>query len=219
MSHLGLQISKQKEKKMTITAHQNHEDGSSRSSGATREHLNKIADEAAATLEDAKHQSAEHYEHLRDIATGQIDSLAEGAKSAASALQGSDSLGLSRYLGQLADGLGSFANQVREKSAEDLLHQSAKFARDNPVLFLAGSVAIGFGLSRFLRASTPGGVDSATKTSEQRNVEPARTSVDPVPTDHSVQSSAETPTSVNVDDPLGGSATYPSSTDQLRGGE
>lgn len=104
-----------------------------------------------------KEQGAEQYENLRDLATDQIDSLVEGAQSAAKALEGKDTLGLAGYLGELATGLGTFAEQVRDKSAEDLLHQGAQLARDNPALFLAGSVAIGFGLSRFLRASASHG--------------------------------------------------------------
>jgi hypothetical protein len=122
-----------------------------------QQHLHNLANEAKATLADVKEQGAEQYENLRDLATDQIDSLVEGAQSAAKALEGKDTLGLAGYLGELATGLGTFAEQVRDKSAEDLLHQGAQLARDNPALFLAGSVAIGFGLSRFLRASASHG--------------------------------------------------------------
>jgi hypothetical protein len=44
---------------------------------------------------------------------------------------------------------------MRNKSAEELLQEGARVARENPVLFLAGTVAVGFALSRFLRASAP----------------------------------------------------------------
>lgn len=114
--------------------------------------LGSLAEGAQATLNEAKEQGNEQFEQVRDLATGQLDALAEGAQSVASALQDQDSLGLSNYLGQLATGLSGFADQVREQSAGALLHKGAQVARENPGLFLAGSVAVGFALSRFLRA-------------------------------------------------------------------
>lgn len=123
------------------------------SSSAEDQPREDLAEQATATLKAAREQGNEKYEELRDLATDQIDSLAEGAQSAAAALAGKDSLGLSQYLGQLASGMGTFAEQLRNDSAEDLLHKGARLARDNPGAFLFGSVAIGFCLSRFLRAT------------------------------------------------------------------
>ncbi|MEK2607884.1 hypothetical protein WLF18_02010 [Pseudomonas shirazensis] len=118
-----------------------------------QDHLHTIADEAGALLGEAKTQGAEQFEHYRDTAADQLDSLQEGARSAASALRDNDTLGISHYLGQAAECIGTFAEQIRHESAEDLLHKGTRLARDNPGLFLAGSVAVGFALSRFLRAS------------------------------------------------------------------
>jgi len=119
----------------------------------TQDHLHAITDEAGALLNEAKAQGTEQFEHYRDTAAEQLDSLKQGARSAASTLEGNDTLGLSQYLGQAAEYIGSFAEQMRHESAEDLLHRGSRLARDNPALFLAGSVAVGFALSRFLRAS------------------------------------------------------------------
>ncbi|MBA1200335.1 hypothetical protein G7009_00760 [Pseudomonas capeferrum] len=126
---------------------------SSPPAGSTQDHLHTIAGEAGSLLSEAKTQGTEQLEQYRDTAADQLESLKEGAQSAASALEGKDTLGLSQYLGQLAGYLGTFADEVRHQSAEELLQKGARLARDNPGLFLAGSVAIGFGLSRFLGAS------------------------------------------------------------------
>lgn len=196
-----------------------HEQGSSAASppGATQEHLKNLADEAGATLADVKEQGAEQYEHYRDLAAEQLDSLVEGAQSAASALEGKDSLGLSQYLAQLASGLGSFADQVRDKSAEELLHKGAQLARDNPAVFLAGSVAIGFGLSRFLRASA---------THESNNSAPAQaappaygalaphqTAVAPQASQQPALARNASPTIPADADPLGSATPYPGADD------
>jgi hypothetical protein len=211
---------------MTTTEHQTPGNASNRPSDATKEHLNTLAGDAAATLETAKQQGAQQYEQLRDLATEQIDSLVEGAQSAASAFEGKDTLGLSQYLGDIASSLGSFADQVREKSAEDLLHQSAKLARDNPALFLAGSVAIGFGLSRFLRASSDqgsstsgspstgehGGTPSSASqfSGHQPVAQPATTAQQPLSAGAGARGS-------NLPDPLGEEAIHPSSDTHLGG--
>lgn len=177
------------------------------SAGSTpQERLQVLADEAGAALSDAKQQGAEQYEHLRDLATDQIDSLVDSAQSAASALEGKDTLGLSQYLGQLASGLGTFADQVRDKSAEELLHKGAQLARDNPAVFLAGSVAIGFALSRFLRASapsTPGSSSPAPSDPPQY-----QTSVPPLSADPAAASVPEPATQTAVSPPLGGTTLY-----------
>jgi hypothetical protein len=127
--------------------------GSTAPPGSTQDHLHTLGDEAGALLGEARQKSSEQYEHYRDSAAEQLDSLKEGAQSAATALEGHDSLGLSRYLSEAAECVGKFAEQVRHESAESLLQRGAQLARGNPAAFLAGSVAVGFALSRFLRAS------------------------------------------------------------------
>jgi hypothetical protein len=54
---------------------------------------------------------------------------------------------------------------MRGKSAEEMLQQAGRLARENPALFVTGSVAVGFGLSRFLRASSPDLTASTSSTS------------------------------------------------------
>nr|WP_314570434.1 hypothetical protein [uncultured Pseudomonas sp.] len=179
------------------------------SPGSTpREHLQVLADEAGAALSDAKQQGAEQYEHLRDLATDQIDSLVDSAQSAASALEGKDTLGLSQYLGQLASGLGTFADQVRDKSAEELLHKGAQLARDNPAVFLAGSVAIGFALSRFLRASASAPSRPGSSLPAPSDLPQYQTSVPPLSADPAAASVPEPATQAAVSPPLSGTTLY-----------
>jgi len=179
------------------------------SAGSTpQEHLQVLADEAGAALSDAKQQGAEQYEHLRDLATDQIDSLVDSAQSAASALEGKDTLGLSQYLGQLASGLGTFADQVRDKSAEDLLHKGAQLARDNPAVFLAGSVAIGFALSRFLRASASAPSTPGSSSPAPSDLPQYQTTVSPLSADPAAASVPEPATQAAVSPPLGGTTLY-----------
>lgn len=193
--------------------------GSAAPPSSPKEHLHAITDEAGALLNEAKTQGAEQYEHYRATAADQLDTLQQGARSAASALQGNDSLGLSHYLGEAAECMGKFAEQIRQESAEDLLQRGARLARDNPGLFLAGSVAAGFALSRFLRASSSHAT-TTTSAAAQGSSEPGHPTA-PMPDRASDVSTHKPYTPV---DPVGMGGGTPVSggpleRDPLKGGE
>ncbi|MDB6141937.1 MAG: Uncharacterized protein JWP80_981 [Pseudomonas sp.] len=114
-----------------------------------------LQEDAQALLDSAKEQGAATLEHYRETAAEQIQTLAQSAKSAADSMQDNDTLGLSHYVTDVAQSMTSLADQLRHKSADELLRQAGQLARDNPGLFITGSIALGFGLSRFLRASSP----------------------------------------------------------------
>lgn len=138
------------------TTYENPTGGNDRETNpAAADHLQNLQDDAKAALQGAKEQGAAQFEQYRDTAAEQIETLAQSAKSAAEQLQASDTLGLSHYVTDMAQSMTTLADNLRGKSADELLQQAGKLARDNPALFLTGSIAIGFGLSRFLKASSP----------------------------------------------------------------
>ncbi|WP_053154404.1 hypothetical protein [Pseudomonas sp. Pf153] len=116
------------------------------------DHLNHIKEDVNETLGSAREQADAQFGRYRDTAADQIDALARGAKSAMSELEANDTLGLSHYLADMADSMTGLAGKLRNMSAEQLLHDGSRLAKENPGLFLAGSIAVGFGLSRFLKA-------------------------------------------------------------------
>jgi hypothetical protein len=113
------------------------------------QHLKEGVTEA---LGDARQQADAQFGQYRDTAADQIEALAQGAKSFVSEIESKDTLGMSDYLADMAESMSGLAGNLRGKSAEQLLHDAADLARSNPTLFIAGSVALGFGLSRFLKA-------------------------------------------------------------------
>jgi hypothetical protein len=113
------------------------------------EHLKENVTEA---LGGARQQADAQFGQYRDTAADQIEALAQGAKSFVSELEDKDALGMSDYLADMAESMSGLAGNLRGKSAEQLLHDGADLARNNPALFIAGSIALGFGLSRFLKA-------------------------------------------------------------------
>jgi len=123
--------------------------------GATAEaHLHDLKEVAQDAVQDAKQEGAAHYSHYRDTAADQLGAIAQSAQAAADELEDKDTLGLAHYVSDMAQSLTGLAEDLRGKSAEQLLQQAGTLARENPALFLTGSIAIGFGLSRFLKASS-----------------------------------------------------------------
>lgn len=120
-------------------------------SGQDFQHLKEDVTEA---IGGARQQADAQFGQYRDTAADQIEALAQGAKSFVSELEDKNTLGMSDYLTDMAASMTGLAGNLRGKSAEQLLHDAADLARSNPTLFIAGSVAIGFGLSRFLKAGT-----------------------------------------------------------------
>jgi len=210
------------------TTSENSTGNTQHNSAPPEEHLQHLQDDAKAALESAKEHGTAQFEQYRDTAAEQLNALAQGAQSAAQQMAGSDTLGLSHYVTDIAQNMTTLADNLRGKSADELLRQAGKLARDNPALFLTGSVALGFGLSRFLRASSP----SATSTSsfspatssepgdsagtrDQTKINPAIAAdeelpVTPAHTDDVYHSARPgIPDRSASPDPLGSSATYP----------
>ncbi|ORC60945.1 hypothetical protein BZK31_04830 [Pseudomonas floridensis] len=123
-------------------------------SQAGQDHLQGLQDDSHGNAENIARQAGAQFEQYRDNAAQQIENLAQNAQSAAQQMEGNDNLGLSRYVTDIAQSMTRLAESLRTKSAEQLLQDAGRLARENPVLFISGSVALGLGLSRLLKAST-----------------------------------------------------------------
>ncbi|MHC8366406.1 hypothetical protein ACYZT9_11085 [Pseudomonas sp. ZT5P21] len=128
--------------------------GSQPNSGKPEHDFQHLKEDVTEALGGARQQADAQFGQYRDTAADQIEALARGAKSVVSELESKDTLGMSDYLADMADSMSGLAGNLRGKSAEQLLHDGAELARNNPALFIAGSIALGFGLSRFLKAGS-----------------------------------------------------------------
>lgn len=114
---------------------------------ALKENFDK---EAAKVGEQAESEATEALTQ----AGSEIDDLTSALDAAADSLSDSDKDGLARYARQLSDQLSTLAQDLQNKSASDLAADARSLANKNPAGFFLGSIALGFGLSRFAKAST-----------------------------------------------------------------
>lgn len=118
--------------------------------GATKQNLKEDAREAKREVSATAREKAEAGQHrLADEA----DSLSDAIDAAASNLDDHDREGLARYARELSDNLANAAGQLEDRSVDELANDAKRLARSNPALFMLGSLAVGFGLSRFFKAS------------------------------------------------------------------
>lgn len=92
-------------------------------------------------------------EELRADAAHKAETVADSVEAAARELSHGDIGHLSEYVSDIAGQLRDVAGDLREKSGDELLRDVGRLAREKPAVFLAGAVAIGFGLGRFARSS------------------------------------------------------------------
>ena len=123
--------------------------------GSTTEHAAEDAKAKARQAADqVKTQGKSQLEGYRETAADELEAVAQSAKAAAQELEGQDRLGLSTYVSSMAQSMVKLSDDLRGKSVDQLFQDVNRLARDNPGLFIAGSVALGFGLTRFARASS-----------------------------------------------------------------
>lgn len=125
------------------------------SSSTSSDDKEKLKDNAKSLAGQAKSEARDKVDEMRGTAADKIQTLADSAKAAASELEDDDIGHLSTYVEELAQSLGQLSSNMREKTGDDLLHEVSRLAHSNPALFVTGSIAIGFGLARFAKASEP----------------------------------------------------------------
>ena len=130
-----------------------------------------VGDGAEDMAEKVRTEGQEQVQHYRNAAADKVDTLADSVRAAAAQMRDDDVAHLSQHVSDMAGSLGRMADGLREKSADEILHDVRRIARENPTLFIAGSIAIGFGLTRFARASASSATDrerrSFSATSER----------------------------------------------------
>lgn len=122
-------------------------------------------------LGDAKTVAAAARDRGMEQLEGAKGQLAEGAERMAAAvertadeLEGEGDEAISGYGHSLANLMRQLAGGLRERDIEQFAGELGALARRNPGMFLAGSVAIGFGVARFFKArSTPLGHDYGSR--------------------------------------------------------
>jgi hypothetical protein len=111
-----------------------------------------VSDKAREASRRLAEKGKEQTETLSSKAADALEDVEAATEAQADELERSGHDTLSAYVRDLAEGIGSLSDNLRHRSADELVRSAADLAQRNTGLFLLGSVAIGFGLSRFVKA-------------------------------------------------------------------
>lgn len=117
---------------------------------ALKSEAGQLADEAKET---ARQQAEKQFEKGQNVVASQVDTLSSAIDDAASTLNEQDHP-LGHYTREIADSMAGLSHKISNSSLDELASDTRKLARENPGLFMLGSIAIGVAASRFFKATT-----------------------------------------------------------------
>jgi ElaB/YqjD/DUF883 family membrane-anchored ribosome-binding protein len=149
-----------------------------RSSGGTkgdRPMQTHLAQDIRATspqiMDEVREAAQQMLDEQKTRAAEAVHGVAEALRQTAGQLQQREAGLTARYAGRAADQVDRLSDMVRDQSLASLLQDTETFARRQPEWFLAGSVAAGFLLGRFLKAS--GERSFGSRPSQTRGPQPS----------------------------------------------
>lgn len=109
-------------------------------------------EQASAFAADVGHELNQSADEQKVRGAEAIQGFARAMNSAAGELEGQSPM-VARYVRDAAHQVDALSGNLRSKSVPDLMHAASDLARAQPLLFIAGAMASGFALSRFLKSS------------------------------------------------------------------
>lgn len=107
---------------------------------------------ASALASEAQHKATGMLHQQMVSGAEYVRSISQTAHTAARELEGK-APELARMVHDVADRAERFADDLRGRSADEMLDSAWTYARQNPRVFLGGAVAVGFLLARFAKSS------------------------------------------------------------------
>ena len=120
-----------------------------------------LRQQAAQFADDVGHELSRTGEAQKARGVEAIRGLARAIDSAADELERQSPL-VARTVHEAARGVEGLSDNLSNRNVNELIDAGVRLARAQPALFVAGSVAAGFALARFLKSSgreQPGGLD------------------------------------------------------------
>jgi hypothetical protein len=118
----------------------------------TTEERVRAADELAAAARDT---GMEQLEGAKGRLADNAERVASAVERTADELEGDGDAAISGFGRSVASLMRQMAGGLRERDVEQFADELGALARRNPAVFLAGSVALGFGVARFFKARAP----------------------------------------------------------------
>ena len=128
-----------------------------------QEKLKEVASDAQQTLtsvaEQAKQDAGAVVEDQKNMVADRLRTVSNSLRQTGSRLHNEDEAVMGGYAQDAAGQIDRFAGYLQNHDVSDLINEARAIAHRQPEIFIAGSLAVGFLLGRFLKSSDtfPGG--------------------------------------------------------------
>lgn len=123
------------------------------SAGEVRVHAQEVSRGVKERARDARDEFESRAEERKQEMAGRIHSVARALRDTGDALDREDERQLARFGHDAADAVERAAGYMERQDLRGLIHDVEDTGRRNPGALLAGSLAAGLAVGRFLRAS------------------------------------------------------------------
>lgn len=145
-------------------SNQKHQSGSASAEGqrtssqetmrqGTEQTTSQTQGTAGEVADQAKEQARSQAAQQKERATEGLGSVAQALRQTSGSLREQEQSTVARYVEDAAGQVERLAGYLRERSPEELLHETEQFARREPAFFLGGAFALGLMGARFLKSS------------------------------------------------------------------
>ncbi len=121
---------------------------------AARNKAEELKMGAGKAVHAAKERAREAAGEQKNMAAERMAGFADALRHASSDLDEQGQTLVSGFVRQAADGLADFSGAMRRNDVDDLMGSVESFARRQPALFIGSAVLAGFGIARFMKASS-----------------------------------------------------------------
>jgi vacuolar-type H+-ATPase subunit E/Vma4 len=126
--------------------------------------------QASEFASDVGHEMSQVAEQQKVRGVEAMQGFARAINSAASELERQSPM-VAGYVRNAAKQVDGFSNNIRGRNVTELMHAATDLAKAQPVIFLAGAMAAGFALSRFLKSSAPDNGSHAPRSGSPSGVQ------------------------------------------------
>jgi len=119
----------------------------------TTEVMSQAKQAVSQSLDEAKRQVQTTFDEQRTQAAGRLGGLANALHKTGENLDTQNEAQFARYAHSAAEQIDNWSNMLQTKNLNELMNEVHDFAHRQPELFIAGSLAAGLLLGRFLKSS------------------------------------------------------------------
>jgi len=120
---------------------------------ATSETLNQAKQAVSESLDDTKRQVQSTLDTQKSQVAGRLGSVANALRQTSEQLKAQNETTFALYAESAAEQIENWSELLQTKNLNDLVNEVQDFARRQPEVFIAGSLAAGLLLGRFLKSS------------------------------------------------------------------